>query len=242
MELMNQRLLVKTVRRAVAAIAIASVGAGTLAADDDQTARLEQLEREVAELKVQTNQSSTSLDRAAATNSNRFNPAVSVVLDGRFSRYQNHADDYELPGFSLGGEAGLDEEGFNVGHTEIIMSANVDDLFMGFLTFALADHEGEIEVELEEAYVETLGLGGGFTIRGGRFFSAVGYHNQKHAHAWDFADAPLIYEGLWGSAYYDDGVRLSWIAPTDLFIEVGTEALAGGQFPAGDEKAEDYQQ
>ena len=76
----------------------------------------------------------------------------------------------------------------------------------------------------------------GFTLRGGRFFSAVGYLNQQHEHAWDFADAPLVYAGLWGNKYLDDGVRLSWVAPTRLLLELGAEVFAGAKFPAGGER------
>lgn len=166
-----------------------------------------------------------------------FRLDLGLVLDGRLSAYHNDAEDYELPGFALGGEAGLTEEGFSLGHSEISASANIDDKFHGKLTVAIADHDGETEVELEEAFMETLGLGQGFTLRGGRFFSAIGYINQQHEHAWDFADAPLVYAGLWGNKYIDDGVRLSWLAPLDVFLEIGGEALSGAHFPAGGERS-----
>ena len=45
----------------------------------------------------------------------------------------------------LGGEAGRGEEGFHLGHSELAISANVDDLFYGKLTAAVADHEGDTE-------------------------------------------------------------------------------------------------
>ena len=28
-------------------------------------------------------------------------------------------------------------------------------------------------------------------MKGGRFLSGIGYQNEIHPHAWDFADAPL---------------------------------------------------
>lgn len=174
---------------------------------------------------------------AHAEADNTFNPAMSVILDGRFTAYQNNPDHYELPGFALGGEAGLAGEGFSLAHSEITASANVDDRFYGKLTLALAEHEGETEAELEEAFLETIALSGGFTLRAGRFFAASGYLNEQHDHAWDFADAPLVYGGLWGNKYIDDGVRLSWLSPTDLFVEIGAEAFNGSGFPAGGESS-----
>jgi hypothetical protein len=74
----------------------------------------------------------------------------------------------------------------------------------------------------------------GLGLRFGRFYSAVGYLNEKHTHAWDFADAPLAYQAFLGGQYRDDGIRASWIAPLDdLFVEVGAETLRGDNYPGG---------
>ncbi len=170
---------------------------------------------------------------------NAFNPAISVILDGRYGSFSNDPEDYELPGFQLGGEAGPGEEGFHLGESELTISANIDDRFFGWSTAALHSEDGETEVELEEAYLETLGLGQGFTLRGGRFFSAIGYLNQIHVHAQDFVDFPLIYRGLFGNQYNDDGVQIRWVAPTDLFLELGTEILGGNDFPASRAEGDD---
>ncbi|RLA40722.1 MAG: hypothetical protein DRQ64_03985, partial [Gammaproteobacteria bacterium] len=92
---------------------------------------------------------------------------------------------------------------------------------------------GQTETELEEAFIQTLGLGDGFTLKAGRFLSEIGYLNQKHVHAWDFTDAPLIYRGLFGDQLIDDGVQMTWLAPTDTFLQLGAELLSGSRFPAG---------
>lgn len=168
----------------------------------------------------------------AAYAAGEFNPDISLILDGRYNSYGNDTE-YELPGFMLGGEAGRGDEGFLLGHNELVISANIDDMYYGKLTTVLADHDGETEVELEEAWFETLGLGGGTAIKAGRFFSGIGYLNSQHPHSWDFADAPLIYQGLFGNALLDDGVQLSWVAPTETYIKVGAEMTRGARFPAG---------
>lgn len=183
------------------------------------------------EIKVKSEQTNTSY--ASSTASSAFNPAISLILDGRYARFGNDPAEYELPGFALGPESGLGEKGFSVGHTELILSANVDDKFYGQMTLALAEHEGATEVELEEAFIQTLGLGNGLTIKGGRFFSEMGYLNKQHAHNWDFTDAPLIYRGLFGNQLIDDGLQLSWIAPTNTFLQLGAEILGGSRYPAG---------
>ncbi len=176
---------------------------------------------------------STSVLAQGSVTTNAFNPAMSLILDGRFATFDNDPEAYELPGFMLGGEAGLGAEGFALGHSELVFSANIDDQYYGQFTAAVADHGGETEVELEEAFIQTLGLGGGVTVKAGRFFSGIGYLNEQHLHVWDFADAPLVYRGLFGDQLRDDGVQLRWLAPTDLFIELGAETLRGGRFPAG---------
>lgn len=161
-----------------------------------------------------------------------FNPDVSLIIDGRYGRYSNTSD-YTLPGFMLGGEASRGENGYHLGHNELILSANIDDLFYGKLTTAIADHEGETEVELEEAFIETLAIGHGLTVKAGRFFSDIGYLNNQHGHTWDFTDAPLVYRGLFGNQLIDDGLQISWLAPTDIYLKLGLEGLRGERFPAG---------
>ncbi len=84
---------------------------------------------------------------------------------------------------------------------------------------------------MEEAYFKTLALNNGFTLKGGRFFSGVGYLNEIHAHAWDFVDQPLVYQVLFGGQLTQDGAQLKWIAPTDTFIEIGAETGNGRNFP-----------
>ncbi len=164
-----------------------------------------------------------STNSAIAETNKSFNPDISIILDGRYANFQNNPEDYELPGFQLGGESGLGEDGFSLGHSELVFSGNIDDKFYGVLTAALHSHDGETHIELEEAYFETLGLGAGLNVKAGRFFSAMGYLNDQHEHSWDFADAPLIYQGLFANHLSNDGVQVSWIAPTDLFIQTGAE-------------------
>lgn len=161
-----------------------------------------------------------------------FNPAISLILDGRYTDIDS--SELELPGFQLGGEAGLPENGFSTGHNELAISANIDDKFYGFMTAAIVHENSETEVELEEAYIETLKLGSGFALKGGRFFSGIGYLNSIHDHAHDFADRPLVYDAIFGGHLMDDGVQARWVAPTDTFFSIGAELTTGSEFPGGD--------
>jgi hypothetical protein len=89
----------------------------------------------------------------------------------------------------------------------------------------------EDTVEVEEAYGRYLGSSTGITPKFGRFRSGIGYLNEQHAHAHDFADAPLAYEAFLGGHYATDGVQVKWVAPTDIFMELGGEVGNGDAYP-----------
>ena len=162
--------------------------------------------------------------------SNNFNPAISLILDGKLSAFSQDPTTYALPGFALGGETGPGDEGLRLGESELVMSANIDDKFYGKFIAALTP---ENKAEIEEASFETLALGGGAILKAGRFFSHIGYLNPVHAHAWNFADQPLVYRAMLGNQYKDDGVQARWVAPTEMFLELGAEIFRGDNFPAG---------
>jgi len=161
-----------------------------------------------------------------------FNPAISVILQGTAARSSQNPDDYQISGFApSGGEVAPARRGFSLGESELVFAANVDHLFRAQLVASLTPED---EVEVEEAFFQTLRVGGGFTLKGGRFLSAIGYQNPIHQHAWDFQDAPLAYKAFLGGRWNDDGVQLKWVAPTDLLVELGTEFGRGRTFPATD--------
>jgi hypothetical protein len=123
------------------------------------------------------------------------------------------------------------EQGFNLGESELGISANIDPQYRGVGTFAL-DPAGGISVE--NGFVQTSALGNGLNLKFGRYFSGLGYLNEQHAHAWDFADQPLVYATLWDNQLAEDGLQLKWLAPTDTFFEVGGEVGRGRGFPGSD--------
>jgi hypothetical protein len=160
---------------------------------------------------------------------------LGVIFQGQAWAFSNDPEEHSIPGYPLGGEAGLPSEGFSLGETEINIAANVDDKFTAKLTVPIAVEDGEVHVELEEAWIETLKLPAGTSLRMGRFFSNIGYLNSVHSHAWDFADQPLAYEAFLGGQFYDDGLQFRWLMPTDFYLELSGELLRGGSYPAGAE-------
>jgi hypothetical protein len=167
-----------------------------------------------------------------ASSGNEFNPAMGVVLSGFARAFDKNPEDYYIPGVPLAGEAGLGDEGLSLGETEFIYSANVDDWFYGRVTASVEQEDGDFNYSLEEAFLDTLSMPASTTLRFGRFYSSVGYLNDKHSHTWDFADQALPYSAFLGVQYGDDGFQLRWLAPTDLYLELGAEVFRGSSYPA----------
>jgi len=167
---------------------------------------------------------------APATGLAAFNPAVSIVLQGRYANLSQDPDRFAIAGFPQAGDLGPGPRGLSLAESEITFSANVDDRFAGNLTVALAPDNS---VAVEEAYGTMPSLGNGVVPKFGRFFSGVGYLNEQHQHVWDFVDAPLAYQAFLGGQLAQDGVQLKWVAPTDLYVEFGGELGGGDAFPGG---------
>jgi len=185
-----------------------------------------------AEQSAANAESAASSATAARGGENAFNPATSLILQGAYARTSQDPNRFQITGFApSGGEVGPPRRSFGLGESELIVSANIDPYFRGVAIAALAPEGG---ATVEEAYFQTLALPQGLGLKGGRFFSGLGYLNEQHQHAWDFQDAPLVYKAFLGNQLRQDGVQLKWVAPTDLFVELGAELSAGDQFPGSD--------
>ena len=171
----------------------------------------------------------TAQGNAASLSS--FNPALSLILSGTYVNLSRDPDDYRIRGFVAGGEIGPGPRGFNLGESELGLSANIDPYFYGAANISITP---ENEADVEEAFIQTTALGSGFTVKFGRFFSGIGYLNEQHAHTWDFVDSPLAYKAFLGTQLNDDGVQVRWLAPTPLFLEFGAELGRGANFPGAE--------
>lgn len=167
---------------------------------------------------------------AAALAGNRFNPELSLILQGGYAHRKDQPA-RPISGFLSDGTPG--GRGFSIDHSELVLAANIDPYFHGYFNVALNDDS----VEVEEAWFQTLALGAGLSVKGGRFRSGIGYQNALHPHAWDFATNSLMYQALFGEGYGNDGLQLRWVAPTDLFTELGAEIGRGANFPGTDRNA-----
>ena len=166
----------------------------------------------------------------STTGANAFNPGISLILSGTYTDTSHDPSGYAITGIQTppDGEIGPGGRGLSLSETELGIAANIDPWLRGAATIALSPDDS---VAVEEAYVQTTALDYGFTVKGGRFFSGIGYLNEQHSHSWDFVDNPLAYQAFLGTQYSDDGVQARWLAPTDWYLELGAELGAGKNFP-----------
>ena len=199
--------------------------------------RIEALERRLQQAEQSAGKAEAAANQAAVqasirpTGENAFNPGVSLILNGTYANSSQDPAGFRINGFvPTLGEVGPPIRGPSPGESELSFAVNVDHRFRGTLIAALSPGE---KIEVEEGFIQTLGLASGLTIKAGRFFSGVGYQNETHAHAWDFADAPLANKVFLGNQLAEDGIQFKWVAPTDLYVDLGLELGRGRKFPGG---------
>ena len=210
---------------------------------DGYEARLQALEDRLKEAEARTQKAEdsaakaeTAAQRAASApqakqtaSQNAANPGIGLILSGFYKNLSQDPASYHIAGFMpSGGEIGPGSRGFSLSESELSFAANIDHTFYGQLTASLTPED---TVAVEEAFFKTLSLPAGLSVKGGRFFSGIGYLNEVHAHAWDFVDQPLAYQAFLGGQYGQNGLQLKWLAPTPLFLEFGVEAGNGQNFP-----------
>ncbi|MGH8750326.1 MAG: carbohydrate porin [Burkholderiales bacterium] len=197
--------------------------------------RLQQAEAGKAQAEVAASQSQALHVPAAAKPTNLANPDISLILQGTYKNLSQDPANARISGFLTNGETGPRRRGFSLAESELDLFANISPYLYGGINIAI---EPDDKVGVEEAYIQTLGLSKGFTIKAGRYFSPVGYQNEIHQHAWDFYDAPLAHQAFLGTGpvgnYGNEGVQVKWLAPTDLFLELGAEIGRGRDFPGSD--------
>ena len=202
-------------------------------------ARLKQAENTAKAAQSTATQADEKANQLAAappptvpSGTNAFNPDISLILSGIYSNLSQDPANYRITGFVPSGDIGPGKRGFSLAESELGIYASVDPYFYGGLNFSMAPDN---TTSVEEAFIQTVGLSKGLTLKAGRFFSGIGYLNEQHAHTWDFVDSPLVYQAFLGSQMGQDGVQVKWLAPTETSIELGAEAGRGKNFPGTDQ-------
>lgn len=146
---------------------------------------------------------------------NADNPAMSFVVDTTFS------SDTEGTG-----------SGFSLRSGELFVSAPIDPFLRGYASINGSSEEG---FNIEEAALITTSLPWNLSVKGGRFFADVGRFSSWHDETLPFVDRPPSLDRIIGGESGAEGVEVSWLAPTDLFLQ-----LTGGVYNSiGNERREE---
>ena len=119
------------------------------------------------------------------------------------------------------------DKGAGIGHSDVLMRGPLGDHFSAEIIGAFHTSDQRLETHWENAWVQTRRLPAGWQMRAGRFASQIGYWNEIHPHADDFAERGLIQRAFLGGHWVDDGVRINWTAPTPFYLRLGAEFMAG---------------
>lgn len=145
---------------------------------------------------------------------------MDLGLVGTFAVGGSTADDI-AGGTQLGGHD-PNQRGFTVQGVEASFAGAVDPYFGGNANILFqVDAGGESNVELEEAWLETLSLPAGLQLRAGQIYTEFGRQNPTHPHTWAFVDTPLVLGRFFGpDGLRNPGGRLAWLLPTPFYSEL----------------------
>ena len=150
-----------------------------------------------------------------------FQPAMAQIKDWQWGAV------LDVAASSRSLALGQRDQGLALGHSDLSVHGPLGAHASAQGTLAVHQHDGKVELELEELFVQSRSLPAGLQVRAGRFASQLGYLNEQHPHADDFVERPLLYRAFLGGHWVDDGVRLNWTAPTDTYLRLGAEVFRG---------------
>ena len=155
-----------------------------------------------------------------------------LILDAKYAA-QSQNPSNPSAGWLPSGVEGI-PRGLSIGETELAFKGSVDNLFRAEARFVFEQTGNNTGIRTEEVFAETLGLPWGTKVKAGKYWSNVGYLNDKHPHEWDFVDLPLAYNAFFGGQLNETGAQLSWVAPTDdTLIKLGGEIAQGSNVYPG---------
>ena len=157
--------------------------------------RIEQLEKEKAVDSARVGRVEKSVQGVQSAPS-ILNPAIGMAIDAT-AEHRSKA----------GGD-------FNFRAAEIAISAAIDPYARAY-AFVTGSKE---DVEIEEAAMVTTSLPWNLQARAGRFFADFGRLAKFHPHEYAFVNTPLSLERIVGGESKADGVELSYLFPTPLFL------------------------
>jgi hypothetical protein len=212
--------------------AAAALGIATAAAAADKDGELNQVKAELARTRSELDATKSALqalsakveqiERAGAAAGiaaappsgpriapvNADNPAISFVVDTELAT--DRRTSYESIDFPNG-------TNFSLRNAELFLSAPIDPFLRGYASINGTSEEG---FNVEEAALITTALPWNLTVKGGRIFADFGRLPHWHDEGLPFVDRPPSIERLIGGESTSEGAEVSWLAPTEHYIDV----------------------
>jgi hypothetical protein len=117
-------------------------------------------------------------------------------------------------------------DGFHLQEVELRFTSNIDAYFKGAALLSVEREDGEYKIDPEETYVETISLPS-VTLKMGKFYAAVGRHNELHTHAFPFIDAPITNLRLLGEEGLNEvGISAAYLLPTSWYSEIKAQGFS----------------
>jgi len=111
-------------------------------------------------------------------------------------------------------------DGFFVQEVEMYFKSSIDPYWSGNVFLGVSQHGSDFELDLEEAFVESLFIPS-LTIKAGKFYTFLGRHNNLHTHYYPFIDPPLINQTLFGfHGWSGTGVSLAYLSSLPWYSEL----------------------
>jgi len=201
---------------------------------DELEDRVKELEAKIAEMDSKGSAKPEGTSAGTKIYGNEFNPSIGIILNGKYNSFSMKSAEPAVKGFVIGHEGERGREGLQLGESELNFSSFIDDKFYGSLTAAIVKEDGEDKVELEEAYLQTtpdFNFPDGMSIKAGKAFWTLGYLNEHHVHADDFANRPLPYRVYLNKGWNDEGAEITYTLPTDYYAEIGGGLFRGDDYP-----------
>lgn len=186
---------------------------GTTASALEELRQL-RLRTEAVENKLADANAGTSIGTVSRSGSTYMNTSFDVLINAGW------ASTPDVKTLQPGGHD-PSQRGFSLRNAELAFDGTVDPYFRGFANIVLmTESDEETGIELEEAYLLSTSLPSGLQFKAGRFFAEFGRQNNQHPHTWAFVDQPLLLNRMFGGdGLRQNGMRLSWLAPTPNFTE-----------------------
>ncbi len=131
--------------------------------------------------------------------------------------HDNHEDGHEEHSHFV--------DGFSVQEVELYFKSNIDPYWSGQISLGIFPHQGNFEINLEEAYIESLFIPS-VTLKAGSFYAFLGRHNNLHTHHYPFIDPPLVNQEIFGfHGWSGSGVSMAYLAPLSWYSEIAIQGF-----------------